>query len=68
MSVDGVAHRAPAQEADRVEVRGNPTAEEVAAVLATLAGLTARNRGPSRYELWRRGRMAALRDSLADRR
>jgi hypothetical protein len=43
---------------DEILVRGNPNAEEVAAVIATLS----QRRMPevSRYEHWRRGRITAL--------
>lgn len=44
-----------------VEVRGNATADEVAAVLASLAEIAARTVAPSRYERWRQERIVALR-------
>jgi hypothetical protein len=42
-----------------VLVRGNASAEEVAAVLAVFAGRPAA--GPDAYTRWRQGRLAALR-------
>jgi hypothetical protein len=45
-----------------IVVRGPATAEELAAIVAALAAF--RGATPvSRYELWRRGRLAALRGS-----
>jgi hypothetical protein len=46
-----------------VQVRGPATAEEIAAVLAALRIREASERPASRYEQWRRDRLAALRDS-----
>lgn len=46
---------------DFVEVRGNATADEVAAVLAALSKrATDQAREPDRYERWRRTRLAAV--------
>ena len=46
----------------RVEVRGNATAEEVAAVVAALAGYAeSPSTVDSPYERWRRARVAAIR-------
>ena len=44
----------------RVEVRGNATAEELAAVLVTLGQAAPGDEAPSRYEMWRARRIAAL--------
>jgi hypothetical protein len=47
---------------NRVEVRGNATAEEVAAVVAALAGYAeSPSTVDSPYERWRRARVAATR-------
>jgi hypothetical protein len=47
-----------------VRVRGIATAEEVAAVLAALRTRERRAESPqTRYERWRRQRVAALRDN-----
>ena len=48
--------------ASELEVRGNATAEEVAAVLAALRQLTQAQRAdqPGTYERWRRARLAAV--------
>jgi hypothetical protein len=47
--------------AEDVSVRGNATVDELAAVLAVLTELEARNRATNRYENWRRDRILALR-------
>lgn len=46
-----------------IEVRGTATPEELAAVLAALRVRERRTRPESRYEQWRRERLAALRDN-----
>jgi hypothetical protein len=50
--------------ADEIEVRGNATTDEIAAVLATLSQRLA-GRRPSRYEQWRAARIASLRIAQA---
>lgn len=44
-----------------LEVRGGATPEEVAAVLAVVSQRDRSDQRHSRYELWRAGRVAALR-------
>ena len=46
----------------QVTVRGNATADDVAAVLAVLRDLVLRAPAVSRYDQWRARRIAALRD------
>jgi hypothetical protein len=48
-------------DAGDVTIRGNASAEDVAAVLATLAELAQRTPTVDPYERWRRTRLAALR-------
>jgi len=50
-------------EAGGVRVRGNATAEEIAAVLAAITRRERRDAASDRFEQWRRERIAALRDN-----
>lgn len=51
--------------ADQITVRGNASAEEIAALLATLSRRQVEE--PSRYERWRQTRLAALRRTRDER-